>query len=73
VIKADKRFVYSLLASTGLCVVPLTSFNTELEGFRFTLLEQEETKFRDLVDTLAVSIEEYLDSAQGRVAVSARS
>jgi alanine-synthesizing transaminase len=69
-IKADKRFVYSLLASTGLCVVPLTSFNTELEGFRFTLLEQDEQKFRKIIDTLAAGMEEYLASGRVRVAAS---
>jgi len=35
----DKRFVYYLLASTGICVVPLSSgFNSTYFGFRFTLL-----------------------------------
>ncbi|HAA02483.1 MAG TPA: aminotransferase, partial [Syntrophobacteraceae bacterium] len=32
----DKRFVYYLLAATGICVVPLTSFNTDWQGFRMT-------------------------------------
>ncbi|MBW1748932.1 MAG: pyridoxal phosphate-dependent aminotransferase [Deltaproteobacteria bacterium] len=41
-INPDKRFVYYLLASTGICVVPLTSFNTSLQGFRVTLLEPDE-------------------------------
>lgn len=36
----DKRFVYFLLASQGVCVVPLSSFHTELNGFRITLLEE---------------------------------
>lgn len=36
----DKRFVYFLLASQGVCVVPLSSFHTELHGFRITLLEE---------------------------------
>ena len=35
----DKRFVYYLLATTGICVVPLTGFNCNLKGFRITLLE----------------------------------
>jgi aspartate/methionine/tyrosine aminotransferase len=34
----DQRFVYFLLASTGICVVPLsTGFNSTHHGFRFTL------------------------------------
>jgi aspartate/methionine/tyrosine aminotransferase len=63
-ISPDKRFVYYLLASTGLCVVPLTSFNTNLQGFRFTLLEQDELQFHRTIETLAISIEHYLDSSE---------
>jgi len=58
----DKRFVYYLIGAAGLCVVPLSSFNTDLQGFRFTLLEQSELKFRKTMETLATSIEEYLES-----------
>ena len=36
---ADKRFVYYLLASAGICVVPLSSFFTPELGFRITLLD----------------------------------
>ena len=38
----DKRFAYYLMASTGICVVPLTGFNSNLYGFRITLLEPDE-------------------------------
>ncbi|MBN2123788.1 MAG: pyridoxal phosphate-dependent aminotransferase [Deltaproteobacteria bacterium] len=55
-ISPDKRFVYYLLAGTGICVVPLSSFNTSLQGFRVTLLEQDEAEFRGMLDTLARSI-----------------
>ncbi|MCD6388412.1 MAG: aminotransferase, partial [Desulfobulbaceae bacterium] len=58
----DKRFVYYLLASTGICVVPLSSFATELQGFRITLLERDETAFRMIFDTIAENIRTYLDS-----------
>jgi len=44
-IQPDKRFVYYLLAATGICVVPLTSFNTDMQGFRLTLLETDEKMF----------------------------
>ena len=64
----DKRFVYYLIGAAGLCVVPLSSFNTNLQGFRFTLLEQNELKFRKTMETLAASIEEYLESAHTREA-----
>jgi len=56
----DKRFVYYLLASTGVCVVPLTSFSTDLQGVRVTLLETDENKFCKTFDCLARSIERYL-------------
>jgi aspartate/methionine/tyrosine aminotransferase len=63
-ITQDKRFVYHLLASTGICVVPLTSgFNATWEGFRFTLLENNEEKFRKTLLTLRDSIISYTTSA----------
>jgi aspartate/methionine/tyrosine aminotransferase len=59
----DKRFVYYLLASTGICVVPLTSFSSELNGFRMTLLEPDETTFTENIEHLAGAIQEYLNSS----------
>lgn len=59
----DQRFVYFLLASTGICVVPLsTGFNSSHQGFRFTLLEANEEKFENILATLKISIETYLAS-----------
>lgn len=58
----DKRFVYHLLAATGICVVPLSSFNTDLQGFRMTLLEPDERVFRGILDKLAWGIEGYLNA-----------
>jgi aspartate/methionine/tyrosine aminotransferase len=62
--ETDKRFVYYLLASTGICVVPLTSFFTSLPGFRMTLLEKDVDKFEQVVKTLAKSIVEYVESSK---------
>jgi len=59
----DKRFVYYLLASTGVCVVPLSSFATDLQGFRITLLERDEQQFTQIFKILAESIQKYLASA----------
>ncbi len=59
----DKRFVYYLLASTGVCVVPLTSFATDLNGFRVTLLEKDEETLVRVFKTIAAAIEQYLMSA----------
>lgn len=58
----DRRFVYYLLASTGICVVPLSSFCTDRDGFRVTLLEEDEEKFRWIYNTLRKSIEDYITS-----------
>jgi aspartate/methionine/tyrosine aminotransferase len=59
----DKRFVYYLLAATGICVVPLTGFNCNLKGFRITLLESDEKRFDDIFKTVKEKIVEYLKSA----------
>ncbi|MBE9520671.1 MAG: pyridoxal phosphate-dependent aminotransferase [Proteobacteria bacterium] len=58
----DKRFVYYLLGATGVCVVPLSSFATELQGFRSTLLETNEEMFTKIFKIIAESIKEYLSS-----------
>ncbi|MEA3544622.1 MAG: pyridoxal phosphate-dependent aminotransferase [Thermodesulfobacteriota bacterium] len=58
----DKRFVYYLLAATGICVVPISSFCTEERGFRITLLEQDEKEFTQIFTTIANAITAYLQS-----------
>jgi alanine-synthesizing transaminase len=65
----DKRFVYYLLASAGICLVPLSSFNTPLQGFRMTLLEPDEIEFRRIIEKLVRSIEVYLASARSETDV----
>lgn len=60
--QTDKRFVYYLLASTGICVVPMSSFCTDERGFRITLLEQDETEFIAIFETIAEAIKAYLES-----------
>ena len=61
-VSKDKRFVYYLLASTGICVVPISSFCTPELGFRVTLLERDEQEFTRIFETLAASITQYLQS-----------
>jgi alanine-synthesizing transaminase len=61
-VSPDKRFVYQILAATGICVVPLSSFSTPLQGFRVTLLEKDENECRRIYRTLAEKIGEYLAS-----------
>ena len=61
-VSPDKRFVYYILAHTGICIVPLSSFNTDLQGFRVTLLEKDEDECKRIYSTLAEKIGEYLRS-----------
>lgn len=56
----DKRFVYYLLASERICVVPISSFCSDLRGFRVTLLEEKEEVFKDTFRRLGKAIKEYL-------------
>lgn len=59
----DKRFVYYLLASTGICVVPLSSgFNSSLLGFRFLLLDQDDERFKKTIRSIAEAISRYTAS-----------
>ena len=61
-VSPDKRFVYQILATTGICIVPLSSFSTPLQGFRVTLLEKDEDECRRIYSTLAEKIGEYLNT-----------
>jgi len=58
----DKRFVYYLLAAKGVCVVPLSSFQSDLYGFRITLLEENEEVLHDTFDRIAEAINEFCTS-----------
>ena len=62
-VSLDKRFVYYLLASTGICVVPISSFCTPEMGFRITLLERNEKEFISIFERIGASITAYLQSA----------
>ncbi len=59
----DRRFVYHLLASRNICVVPLTSFVCNLQGFRCTLLERDDAKFEEIYHGIRDAILEFLNSA----------
>ena len=61
-IPLDKRFVYYLLAATGICVVPISSFCSDLLGFRVTLLEEDPKKMEWLYARLKGAVNEYLES-----------
>jgi aspartate/methionine/tyrosine aminotransferase len=55
----DKRFAYYLLGAYGICVVPLSGFNSPYPGFRMTLLEQDEATFQKIYTTVAEAIATY--------------
>ncbi len=59
----DKRFVYYLLGAKGVCVVPISSFCSELQGFRVTLLEENEEMLVRTFTAIRDGIVEYLASA----------
>ena len=59
----DRRFVLYLLGAKGICVVPLSSFCCTKDGFRITLLEENEEVFEYTFQTTASAILEYLKSA----------
>ncbi len=61
----DYRFVYYLLGATGICVVPASSFCSDLPGFRITALEEDPVQMRDTCRRLAEAIRSYLGSGSG--------
>ena len=61
-VSPDKRFVYYLMGATGICIIPLSGFNCNLQGFRATLLESDDSRFKWIFETLAEKISEYLKS-----------
>ena len=48
----DEKFCYNLLAETWVCVVPLSWFNSTYDGFRMTLLEEDEKKFKFILEQI---------------------
>ncbi|AHM63499.1 aminotransferase [Flammeovirgaceae bacterium 311] len=60
----DKRFVYYLLGATGICVVPISSFCSDLKGFRVTLLEENEELLTRTFTRLRDALLEYVGLAE---------
>jgi aspartate/methionine/tyrosine aminotransferase len=61
-IPQDKRFVYYLLAAKGVCVVPISSFCSDYEGFRVTLLEEDVDTMNRIFEGIRDGIIEYVNS-----------
>ncbi len=57
----DKRFVYYLLAAKGVCVVPISSFCSDLQGFRVTLLENDEEILRETFTRIREAVIEFTE------------
>ena len=62
VLNFDQRFVYYLLGAKGVCVVPISSFCSDLLGFRITLLEENEELLKNIFNKIRDGLEEYLNS-----------
>ncbi len=58
----DKVFGYYSLGAKGVCVVPISSFCSELQGFRVTLLEEDEATLVKTFTAIRDGIVEYLGS-----------
>jgi len=58
----DQRFAYHLMASVGICIVPLSSFCCNQYGFRFTLLETDDAKRKQTFIRMAKGIKDFLAS-----------
>ncbi|MBI3396747.1 MAG: pyridoxal phosphate-dependent aminotransferase, partial [Spirochaetia bacterium] len=59
-VEPDRKFVYQLLGSRQICVVPLTGFVTHLQGFRSTLLERNDEKFEHIYTSIAEAVGEFI-------------
>jgi alanine-synthesizing transaminase len=46
-LRRDKLFAYELMGAEGVCVVPLSGFSSPHDGFRMTLLEEDEALYLD--------------------------
>ncbi len=58
----DKRFVYYLLAAKQVCIVPISSFASDLLGFRITLLEEDEVLITETFRRIKEGVIEYCES-----------
>ncbi len=54
----DFQFVYELMGSKGVCVVPLTGFGSHINGFRMTLLQQDDAIFTETLEKIGEAIVE---------------
>ncbi len=55
----DFQFAYELMGSEGVCVVPLTGFGSEVNGFRMTLLQEDDAVFTQTLSKIGNAIAAY--------------
>ncbi|MFT6941193.1 MAG: alanine-synthesizing transaminase, partial [Cyclobacteriaceae bacterium] len=58
----DQQFVYYLLAAKQVVVVPISSFCSDLMGFRMTLLEEDSNDRLEIYKRIREGIMEYCTS-----------
>ena len=56
---ADFQFSYELMGAKGVCVVPLTGFGSQVNGFRMTLLQEDDKVFSQTLEKISNAITEY--------------
>ncbi|MDR0362868.1 MAG: pyridoxal phosphate-dependent aminotransferase [Planctomycetota bacterium] len=56
----DKRFIYYMMASVGVCATPLSGFHTSLQGFRLTTLKPERERRMKSLRRIKQAIEDYV-------------
>jgi len=47
-LRRDKLFAWELMGAEGVCVVPLSGFSSPHDGFRMTLLEEDDARFEEI-------------------------
>jgi len=55
----DFQFSYELMGAEGVCVVPLSGFGSRLNGFRMTLLQEDDQVFTETLEKIGRAVEAY--------------
>ncbi len=58
-VNADFQFCYELMGAEGVCVVPLSGFGSDLNGFRMTLLQEDDEVFTETLGAIRRGVEHY--------------
>ncbi|RVU86260.1 pyridoxal phosphate-dependent aminotransferase [Leucothrix sargassi] len=62
-VKPDFQFCYELMAAEGVCVVPLSGFGSALNGFRMTLLQEDDEVYTGILESIGRGIKDYYANA----------